>query len=905
MHNFIIFFNAIRCLFSSKEFFLFTQTVVFIMLITISSLLIKTFIQRNKESKRYKATFYFLLLTILGISIENFSWMLQLSFHLGYICINYKYIQIISIIAWAFTLIRYQALGLFIENLIENKFTLRLHQKILLVINTFFTFIFFNSAVCHLYQISSYIHVNTIYRIAPLYFILIIAPSIIIVSYKLHQKIIPVILKKQLTIFLKYILFPHFVFELLQALPFYGPQGATANTAGIIGALSLIFMTIAIIFCALNLIRFRIFNFSNKVEDNSNTSLTGGFKNSIEKISLATTPQELVFITQTFFKENFQTSTENICLNFRYKQELCAPGIDNYCSLTSNIIESFINYNDQSIELLREYRILVADEIMFDVYYSTDENQLKLARFLENIDSEIFLPMYDKNNIIAYLTVKRSAQHKFYSHAEQNKIVIFGTYLASAINIMHNSNTATLLHENKKIKEELYLKHQEINQYKESIKCLIKQKSHNKIGILFYKDDRFTLGNETAQNLLSINLNQQRNHPATITITKLAQQVASYRTTQSCFLYDNTNKQLMVTGVPHLDYQSGVIITINYADTSDSIKHLIDKLQDPSQIDYLLYLQTTKSGQLINQIVPSNSELLLQFKIQLLEIALHKKAALLHSHSDDLIAIVEIIHHISLRHTLHILDLKPTVSNHNLSFKLFGLNPLLMQDNEESLLKKLDRTGTLFIKNIELLDLETQNKLAEFIRYGIFTICKSEQRVASDVRIICSTSQNAQTLLDQNKLSIALFKELNQTTLQMPSLLTIEEQELQELIDGFAHQAVESSNFSNLLQISKKDKEQLIDRRPASLQEFKSKIQRILSEKSKDYNISQDTHFDPELNITNPELLKAANLGKHALKDAQIMSMLWRQFQCQNQIAQFLGVNRSSVQRRCKEYNLL
>jgi hypothetical protein len=905
MNNFIHFFNYFAYLLSSKYFFLLVEIIACIVALSMGFLLLKKYIKQNEVTQKHNHTFYFLLLVIIGLVIENISWIFKLCHLTELSNINYKFIQFIIIIAWILNLTSYQSLGIFIENLIENKFTFRLHQRFFLTLNCFFIPLFTHSALCHIYKIPTYVSLNTMFRISPFYNIFMVMPSIIIVSLKLHHHNIPTILKKQLKIFLNYILFPHILFSLLQCIPFYGPEGAQAHTEGIIAVISVLFMTIAIIFCALRLIRFRLFNFSNKVEDNSNNSLIGGFKNSIEQLSLATTPQELIFITQTFFKENFKTSTENVCLNFRYKQELCGSGIDNYCNITSNTIESFINANDESIELLQKYKILVADEIMFDAYYSMNPHHIKLVQFLENIDSEIFLPMYDKNNIIAYLTIKRNAVHKFYSHAEQNKIVIFGTYLASAINIMHNSNTVTLLHENKKVKEELYLKHQEVNQYKESIKSLLKQKTYNKIGILFYKDHRFTLGNETAQNMLSINLNQQRNHPVTITITKLAEQVTSYRTAQSCFLHDNKNQQILVTAVPHLDYQGGVIVTIHYPDTSDIIKTHIDKLQDPSQIDYVLYLETTKSGKLINQIIPSNSETLLQFKIKLLEIALHKKATLLQSHNDDLLAIVEIIHHISLRHTLHILDLKPTMSSHDLSFKLFGLNPLLMQDQEESLLKKLDGTGTLFIKNIELLDLETQNKLAEFIRYGIFTLCKSEQRMTSDVRIICSTSQNAQTLFDQNKLSAALFKELSQTTLHMPSLLTMEEQELQDLIDGFAYQAVQSSNFSNLLQISKKDKEQLIDRRPASLQEFKSKIQYLIGQKSKDYHIFHETHFDPEFNITNPKLLKAANLGKHALRDAEVMSMLWGQFQCQNKIAQFLGVNRSSVQRRCKEYNLL
>ena len=51
-------------------------------------------------------------------------------------------------------------------------------------------------------------------------------------------------------------------------------------------------------------------------------------------------------------------------------------------------------------------------------------------------------------------------------------------------------------------------------------------------------------------------------------------------------------------------------------------------------------------------------------------------------------------------------------------------------------------------------------------------------------------------------------------------------------------------------------------------------------------------------------LIQASRLGKHALRDHKIMVMLWNKFKNQNKIAAFLGVNRSSVNRRCKEYNL-
>jgi transcriptional regulator with PAS, ATPase and Fis domain len=56
--------------------------------------------------------------------------------------------------------------------------------------------------------------------------------------------------------------------------------------------------------------------------------------------------------------------------------------------------------------------------------------------------------------------------------------------------------------------------------------------------------------------------------------------------------------------------------------------------------------------------------------------------------------------------------------------------------------------------------------------------------------------------------------------------------------------------------------------------------------------------------VTDPELIEAARLGKYALRDPKIMAQLWATFKNQNQIAAFLNVNRSSINRRCKEYNL-
>ncbi len=51
-------------------------------------------------------------------------------------------------------------------------------------------------------------------------------------------------------------------------------------------------------------------------------------------------------------------------------------------------------------------------------------------------------------------------------------------------------------------------------------------------------------------------------------------------------------------------------------------------------------------------------------------------------------------------------------------------------------------------------------------------------------------------------------------------------------------------------------------------------------------------------------LQRAAQMGRAALTDEKLLRMLWSKLQNQNRIALFLGVNRSSVHRRCKELNI-
>ena len=122
---------------------------------------------------------------------------------------------------------------------------------------------------------------------------------------------------------------------------------------------------------------------------------------------------------------------------------------------------------------------------------------------------------------------------------------------------------------------------------------------------------------------------------------------------------------------------------------------------------------------------------------------------------------------------------------------------------------------------------------------------------------------------------------------------------------SFRTSGIKTDEFQHLLELTNSEKQRLAKARPASFAELKNRVQTILVKKSKQSAIYEEAQFDPAYDVSDPQLVEAVRLGKHALRDKKIMTMLWNKFSNQNKIANLLGVNRSSVNRRCKEYNLL
>ncbi len=836
--------------------------------------------------------------------------------------IDIRTVSFVMRLGWAFFAIQNQTLILFLDNITRKKFKLQKHHIISIII-TIATISF------HIYSIifkynnppvygSNFWLEQTVIRLQYAHLAIIFIPSLISAIKNIKAYRLPKILAHQLKTFLIYLIFPHLILELMTSKIFFPLiERYIPLNEFTIRTISTILISYALYYCCKKMIGLRFLNLKDHVETKHKFSFINDFKDIIEELSYVKTSNELIHITQMFFQTAFNIKISKIKLYIR--------NIDNnnitptyYNTEISNKIENFIalhnNFNNNYEDLLlKKYKIFIKDEIEFSNFYQESKERTDLLVFLNNINVDIFLPIYNGTKIITYITVEQhSRESQLFNSTERDEMLVFASYLSNVINLLNYNNLDNLLKQKKEMHEELYQKHQEISQYKESIRSFVKTNSDRKIGIIFYKNRKFTYANQSAKDLVPIDINADQDHYLSKALKQIALQVQQYKSTETEFIKDLNGNKLVLYALTPLE-ENSVIIMVYYPEVSDVIKAHIDSLKDPTEIDKLLYLETTQSGKLINQLVPSYGDNILNFKVNLLSLALGKKAILLNLPDDDLDNTVELLHHISLKQKLYKIELSDYEKDNEIAIRLFGLKEIFDftqqnkdNSNMESILLNLDNIGTLFIKNIELLQIETQNYLANFISCGYFNKLKSDHKIFSNIRLIFSSTKNLEYLVSQGEFSKKLYNELNKTSITMPSLLSLTELEIMDLAQGFTEQMVNNTPTKNDLSIlNPKDKAKLLAQRPISLEDLKNRVQRLLITKSNKNNSTTDSiTFDPAYNISDPIVAKAVRLGKKALKYQDIMTSLWDKYKNQNKIAALLGVDRSSVCRRCQQYNL-
>ena len=874
------------------------------------SLLVTLIINHTKKNTIAHITLFLLIIIIFGSSLSDISWFLKLARKLFFPNLSYGIVVFSIRISWAFIILQYQALALLIKYLAYKKYKMNYINKLLCMISFVFFSYFFIAAFAKfgdmseemrtiLVQKNSWFDTDievSLMRICVIYlFYLIGVHGIGSIIPLISRSNLPKILYKQISLLLYYLLIPYFIVEILvninSNIPTFLPFTNLLNAA------SITFFTAALYYCMKKIMRLRFLNGSGQVELIKRFNFVDDFKHVLEQLGSATSLYELTHISQSLCQSTLSIAPSNVSLHVRSSSRPLDMHKANTPQPIEATIEEFLSTHNSTVcEFIRQHKILVYDELAFSNFYQESHACQTIILFLQKINADIFLPIFDKNKLIAYLIIIKNARpEQLYSKVEQDELIVFSRYLANVIYLIQTCNVDTLLAHEKQLSQELYKREQELNNYKESIHSFLKYTKHKDIGILFYKNRRFTFANQTAKELIKINPNSLEGHVITKTLRYLTAQVQEYRTPKTELISDYEGRKLIFTAVPNLENNS-IIITVCYPDIGDLISRKISSLKNPAQWDLLLHLETTKPGNLINRWIPGSGEILLEYKINFLKQSSTLAPITLVIPSADALIAAELIHLIGNRHTFEHIVL--TSSDENKSAKNYTPDQFIQ------LLENCAPNSTLFIENIEYLEPESQNILADIFLHGHCYHPKTTLKVTPECRIICSTILAFEDLMQQALITPALSAQLRNILLIMPSLSTLPFSEFDDLIMALCHQKIKVGALNSLLELSVKDKERIIAFAPSSIVHLKQLVQERLDHKSHD---ALDTAFDNKdiQEINNPIITHAARLGKNALRDKQVMVELWKLFKNQNKIAAFLGVNRSSVNRRCKEYQLL
>ena len=201
----------------------------FLLSVIIVSLFVKTYfltllVLQGISSLTTRKPWIFLFGTLAGSMFGDIAWIVKLTREIAIFDFSYAIVTFFIRISWAFLIVQYQSLSFFIQSLTEKNFTLnRLHKLLLIVSNGFvgyFLYIaLFNSTltdeIARVHQLATQHSTKapleiTIMRYVVIYLLnLLVLPGLYFTFKKIKSAQLPKILKKQLKIFVIYLLTPY------------------------------------------------------------------------------------------------------------------------------------------------------------------------------------------------------------------------------------------------------------------------------------------------------------------------------------------------------------------------------------------------------------------------------------------------------------------------------------------------------------------------------------------------------------------------------------------------------------------------------------------------------------------------------------------------------------------------
>ena len=275
--------------------------------------------------------------------------------------------------------------------------------------------------------------------------------------------------------------------------------------------------------------------------------------------------------------------------------------------------------------------------------------------------------------------------------------------------------------------------------------------------------------------------------------------------------------------------------------------------------------------------------------------------------------LAKLIHNKSKRNeaSFIIANTKRMLTN-NLENDLFGV------ENSEGVVTKIGlieqaHKGTLYIDEICNLDHVLQARLVQLLTEKVIQRVNGKYNVDINVRIICGTSKNIKSEIENNKFREDLFYRLNVVPLNTPALNERIE-DIPELIDYFLKICSKELGVANT-KLSKEGYNYLQSRKwSGNIRELKNVIEKILilSPKDKNDSLSLDfMNFEEESDEEGFEALVQKKMLSLSLKKAreyferEYIKIQMKRFNNNvSRTANFIGMERSALHRKLKTLKL-
>tara|TARA_Y100000816_G_scaffold289087_1_gene274869 strand:+ start:1728 stop:3056 length:1329 start_codon:yes stop_codon:yes gene_type:complete len=209
--------------------------------------------------------------------------------------------------------------------------------------------------------------------------------------------------------------------------------------------------------------------------------------------------------------------------------------------------------------------------------------------------------------------------------------------------------------------------------------------------------------------------------------------------------------------------------------------------------------------------------------------------------------------------------------------------------------------GTIFIDEVGEMPLQTQAKILRVLTDKQFTKVGDNNYVNLNCRIICSSLQNLEKLIDEGSFRKDLFHRLNVVTFELPNLIDRIE-DLDELIDHFTSIYTNESKYETDLKPIIKSK-YINYNWPGNIRELRNIIERhvILGAKYDEENDNDDNINFTDQNVISLPLKNARRIFEKNYLQSQI-----NRFDGNiSKTASFIGMERSALHRKLKQLGIV